>query len=163
VKHGRTCEGGKGFRYVMDMLNRILVVCIGNICRSPMAESLLAQRLSGRKPDIWVGSAGLAALVGRPADPIAQTLMQERGLAITNHRARQIMRHDILSSDLILAMDSEQQRLIESSVPVARGKVHRLGKWGDFDIPDPYGEPRPAFEWSLSLIEEGIKGWESRL
>jgi protein-tyrosine phosphatase len=145
------------------MLRHILVVCIGNICRSPMAESLLAHRLSGREPDIRIGSAGLAALVGRPADPIAQALMQERGLAIGEHRARQVTRHDIMSADLILAMDSEQQRLIESSVPVARGKVHRLGKWGDFDIPDPYGEPRPAFEWSLSLIEEGIKGWETRL
>jgi protein-tyrosine phosphatase len=92
--HCRICERRKDFRYVMDMLNRILVVCIGNICRSPMAESLLAQRLSGRSPDIWVGSAGLAALVGRPADPIAQTLMQERGLAISDHRARQIT-HDI--------------------------------------------------------------------
>jgi len=144
-------------------MKRILVVCVGNICRSPMAQSLLAKRMSERDPNVHVASAGLAALVGHPADPIAQTLMQERGHEITNHRARQLTHHDILSSDLILAMDAEQQRMIEMSVPVARGKVHRLGKWGGFDIPDPYGEPRPAFEWSLSLIEEGIKGWESRI
>ena len=57
-------------------IRHVLTVCLGNICRSPMAEGLLAAAM----PDCEVASAGLGALSGHPADPIAQALMQERGL-----------------------------------------------------------------------------------
>lgn len=138
------------------MFDRILVVCVGNVCRSPMAEALLRARLTGRGARSHVESAGLAALVGSPAAPIAQQLMGERGLDISGHRARQLTREMISSSELVLVMDPGQQRAVEAMLPAARGRVHQLGRWGPFEIPDPYRRDRAAFERALALIERGV-------
>lgn len=137
------------------MFNRILMVCMGNICRSPMAEVLLASRLEGRRATP-VGSAGVAALVGHPADPIARDLMRQRGLDISGHRARQLTPEVAMAHDLILVMDGDLKRAVEQLVPSALGRVHMLGRFGNFDIPDPVGLERPDFERALSLIERGI-------
>jgi low molecular weight protein-tyrosine phosphatase len=133
-----------------------LFVCTGNICRSPMAAALLARRLSDRVPATKVESAGLAALVGAPADPLAIDLMGERNLDLTGHRARQLTLPLATGFDLILVMDLRQQRDVERMLPVARGRVHRVGRFGGFDVPDPYRRGRAAFEESLAFIERGI-------
>ena len=142
------------------MFDRILVVCVGNICRSPMAEALVASRLAGRGLRTRVESAGLAALVGRPADATAQALMRERGLDISAHRARQLVPALVAAADLVLVMDAPQQRAVEAMLLGARGRVHRLGRWGDFEIPDPYRQERAAFERALALIERGVDALE---
>jgi protein-tyrosine phosphatase len=138
------------------MFNRVLIVCAGNICRSPMAEVLLARRLRdlGRAP--LVESAGLSALAGWPADPIAQELMAARGLDLSRHRARQLTAEQVHASDLVLTMEADQQRAVEDQVPGARGRVHRIGRIGRFDVPDPYGQGRAAFEQALAMIERGL-------
>lgn len=138
------------------MFDRILVVCVGNVCRSPMAEALLASRLGRRGVRSRVESAGLAALVGAPADPIAQALLRELGLDLSAHRARQLLPEHVAAADLVLVMDEAQRRAVEAMLPSARGRVHRLGKWGGFDVPDPYRQGRPAFEGALALIERGV-------
>ncbi len=140
------------------MFGRILVVCVGNTCRSPMAEAVLLQRLAGR--DISIASAGIAALVGRPADPIARQLMLERGLDISRHRARQLTRDMILASDLVLAMDCSVKGAIEHLVPASLGRVQRIGCFGRFDVPDPVGGGRSEFMRALSFIEDGIEDLE---
>jgi low molecular weight protein-tyrosine phosphatase len=142
------------------MFSRILTVCVGNICRSPMAQAELRARLRGRGLEAVVESAGIAALVGRPADPIAQELMLARGMDISSHRARQLTPDLIRSFELILVMDLEQQRAVEGILPGARGRVHRIGRWGNFDVPDPYRLDREAFERSLGLIVRGIDDLE---
>ncbi len=142
------------------MFSRILMVCVGNICRSPMAEGELRHRLSSRGIAAVVESAGLHALVGRPADEIAQALMGERGIDIAQHRARQLTPELIRSFELILVMEAEQQREVESIMPGARGRVHRLGRWGGFDVPDPYRRDRAAFEGALALILRGLDDLE---
>lgn len=134
------------------MFSSILVVCIGNICRSPMAEALLRQML----PAARVSSAGLGALVGRPAEPFAQELMRERGIDISAHRARQITAELVRDSELVLVMESGQVRDLERVSGTARGRTFRLGHWGDFEIPDPYEQPREAFERALREIERGL-------
>ncbi len=139
-----------------SVFTRILTVCIGNICRSPMAEVLLAERLRARGVSAVVESAGIAALVGRPADPTAQALVAERGLDLSRHRARQLTPALIRSFELLLVMEAEQQRDVESILPSARGRVHRIGRWGGFDVPEPYKQDRAAFERALTLIERGI-------
>ncbi len=139
----------------------ILVVCVGNICRSPMAEALLQRRLHER--DISVSSAGLGALVGHQADEIARNLMMEKGIDISGHRARQIDAGMLRDAELILVMEGWQQREIEQNFPTTRGKVFRLGHWGNFDIADPYRKPRDAFEVALTAIERGIDEWMKRL
>jgi protein-tyrosine phosphatase len=141
------------------MLDRVLMVCVGNICRSPMAEALLRERFL-RRGRGEVQSAGLAALVGHPADPFAAALMAERGIHIGAHRARQLTSGIVAGADLVIAMEQDHVREIEALVPAARGRVHRIGKFGAFDVPDPYGEPRAAFERALALIERGLDDFE---
>ncbi len=143
------------------MFNRILMVCTGNICRSPMAEVLLAKRLRDRGISAVVESAGIGALVGHAADPVAQALMGARGLDLAQHRARQLTPELIRSFELILVMETGQQRAVEAVHPSARGRVHRLGRIGKFDVPDPYRQGRAAFEQSLALIERGLDELEN--
>lgn len=137
------------------MFSRLLIVCVGNICRSPMAEAILAHRLATR--GVKVESAGIAALVGHPADPVAQALLRQRGLDLSAHRARQLTPELARGFDLVLVMEAGQQRAVEALEPTARGRVHRLGRWGGFDVPDPYRQNRAAFERALSLIDRGVE------
>ena len=143
------------------MIRSVLVVCIGNICRSPMAEALLRRAVVDL--NISVASAGLGALVGRPADPIADELMREAGIDISAHRARQIDESMVQDHDLILVMDEAQREDLSGRFPRARGKIHSLGRWGGFEVPDPYRAPRSAFTQALELIERGVRDWHERL
>jgi low molecular weight protein-tyrosine phosphatase len=138
------------------VFEKILMVCTGNICRSPMAEVLLAQRLTQRGVRATVESAGIAALVGRPAEPEAQVLMLERGLDLSAHRARQLTPELLRSFELVLVMEAWQQRAVEGILPSARGRVHRLGRRGDFDVPDPFRRGPVAFRSALAFIDRGL-------
>ncbi len=142
------------------MFNNILVVCIGNICRSPMAEALLKARAPS---GVQVHSAGIGALVNKPADPLAVQLMQARGIDITGHRARQLMPEMVDQAELILVMEEGHQRYIRSVSPAACGKVHTLGKWLEQEIPDPYKKSPEFFASTLALIEQGVNAWSEKL
>ncbi len=145
------------------MFRRFLVVCVGNICRSPMAEAVLAARLRALGRDGHVESAGIAAFEGRPAEALAQELMRERGLDISSHRARQLTAKMLGDFDLVLVMEERHRRAVEQMHPPSRGRVRRLGHFGDFEVPDPYGGTRAAFERALYLIDRGIADYEKRL
>ncbi|KHD05970.1 hypothetical protein PN36_04290 [Candidatus Thiomargarita nelsonii] len=142
-------------------MNKIIVVCVGNICRSPMAEALLSHKLQSRS--ITVISAGLSALVGYPADPLVTELMNERDIDIYNHRASQLTPALIQEADLVLVMETWQIKAVESIWLMARGKVHLLGKWGPFEVPDPYRQSRQIFELSLKQIEQGVEDWIKKI
>ena len=143
------------------MIKRILIVCVGNICRSPAAEALLRRHLDGR---IEVASAGLAAVTGNGIDPLAASVLADHGLAADGHVARQINAELIANADIVLAMDRRQLSAILALAPQARGKAFLLGKWlGDAEIADPYGQPREAFERMYALIEKAVAEWRTRL
>jgi low molecular weight protein-tyrosine phosphatase len=143
------------------MINRVLVVCVGNICRSPTAEFLLRHRL--RRDGAIVESAGLAALVGNPIDPMAERVLAAHGLSAATHVARQITVEMINAADIVLAMDKRHLSAIHAQAPHARGKTFHLGKWqNDAPIPDPYGQPRAAFEHAFTLIDSAVDSWISR-
>jgi protein-tyrosine phosphatase len=150
----------------MNAIATLLVVCIGNVCRSPMAEALLRARL----PGVDVRSAGLDARDGQPADPHAVELMRARGLDIAAHRAHRVPPGLASGADLILTMDAGQRRRLEHRLPAMRGRVFTLGmpdsfngRVPGFDIPDPYRGPRASFEHCLRLIERGVDAWCARI
>ncbi len=117
-----------------------------------MAEGLFNQIM----PEKAVYSAGIHALVGEPADPLSQQLMQERGIDISEHRARNLATWMMNDSDLIVTMDQYQKRFIEFKYPAAKGKVMRLGDAGNYDIPDPYKQGMQAFRHACHLIAVGV-------
>ena len=145
------------------MIQNVLIICVGNICRSPMGEALLASKLQRSHPDAVVHSAGLGALVGIPADPVAYTFMKARNIDISAHRARQTSSEILFASDLILTMTTDQQQQLEQQYPGTRGRVHRLGKWGSYDVPDPFQRPEAIFEQALMLIDQGVDEWYRKL
>lgn len=124
-----------------------------------MAEGLLA----AAAPDATVSSAGLDAMLGQRADPIACDLMRARGLDIEGHRARSISLDACQRADLILVMDRHQRRAVEERYLFTSGKVFRLGEFSDQDVPDPYREGRAMFERAFSLIEDGTRQWVKRI
>lgn len=121
-----------------------------------MAEALARAELTGKVPNFRCESAGLGALVGHPADPLAIELLKERGIDLSTHAARQLTTMMVRDFELILVMEGWQVKETEKLSPLARGKVWRLGHWRDFDIPDPYKRPREAFERTLDGIERGL-------
>lgn len=149
------------------MIDRVLVTCVGNICRSPMAQRLLAQRLGS----VVVESAGIAALIGQGADPEAVSLMQERGIDLHTHLARQLTAWMAEAADLVLVMDRRQKQYIERRFASLHGRVHLLGAAREnggpsamrFEIPDPYRKGRASFEQTLTLIEAGVEEWCARI
>lgn len=140
-------------------MNNILVVCIGNICRSPLAQAMLAHELPGK--NVW--SAGLDALVGYPADPTSVELATEQGLDLSEHRAQQISSVMCQQAELILVMEQSHKAELERRYPTARGRVFRLGEPGGYDIADPYRQGREAFESARQYITRGVQDWSPRI
>jgi protein-tyrosine phosphatase len=140
-------------------MKQILVVCIGNICRSPVAEALLKQQL----PDKTIWSAGLGALVGNAADPMAMETAAAHGLDLSAHRAQQLTGWMCQSAELILVMEQSHKTEIEELYPLVRGKVFRLGELGKFDIVDPYRQPKAAFDTAYAHIARGVADWAPRI
>lgn len=145
------------------MFNTILIVCVGNICRSPIAERLLQQKIKKQGIDTHVSSAGLGALVGQGADEYAIEVMKENCIDGTAHRARQLDNEMVKQNELILVMENWQQKEIESLYPYARGRVHLLGKWGEAEISDPYKKPKQAFIEAFDKINQACDEWCDKL
>ena len=139
--------------------DNILVVCVGNICRSPMAEALLKQRY----PDKNINSAGVGALVGHPADPAALEIMNEQQLDITKHIAKQIDESLAKKADIIFTMSDGQTKWIEERWPFCRGKTFKLGHWKDKDIADPYKHEKSAFQTAYQDIVDSLEQWSEKI
>jgi protein-tyrosine phosphatase len=141
-------------------MKRILTVCVGNICRSPVAAAILREHL----PDHMVTSAGIAAVVGRGVDPTAAEVAAAEGVVDSDHVARQFTREIGEKNDLILVLEAGHKREIERIAPELSGRVMRLTRWnGDADIPDPYRKSKEYHAYVFGLIQEASLAWVSRL
>lgn len=141
------------------MISNILTVCKGNLCRSPMATALLADRLIG----VQVRCAGTHAVVGRPPAWEAVELLAARDIDISGYRAMQLSLSLCNEADLILVMDTEQKREVESRYAVTRGKVFLIRGFDNSEVFDPVGQPIGQFQRCIELIEEGVDYWIGRL
>lgn len=142
------------------MFNSILVVCVGNICRSPTGERLLKARLPGKRID----SAGLGALVGKPADATASEIASQNGVSLMGHQGRQLTAEMCREYDLILVMEKGHIEAVCQLVPEARGKIMLFGHWlAKRDINDPYRQSREAFEFVYRLLDDSAQKWAGAL
>ncbi|MBV6272967.1 low molecular weight phosphotyrosine protein phosphatase [Alcaligenaceae bacterium CGII-47] len=143
----------------------ILVMCTGNICRSPMAEALMRHRLAERGIDARVLSRGLGAPVGRAPHPFALSTALHFGVPIADDkRAAQVNPVDLRVASVVLVMDTGHRREVQQRYPAAGGKTFLLRHWVDGqDIPDPVREPEAVFRQQWPLIDEGCSSWIDQL
>ena len=141
-------------------MKNILVVCTGNICRSPTGEYLLKKELG---PDFNVISAGLGALVDNPAHEISQKIAMEHGIDMSAHRARQINLDILKWADLILVMENGHKRELLRRYPWLEGKVFRYGESHQVDIPDPYRRPEAAYVMAWNFISKLTPYWVEKI
>lgn len=146
---------------------RVLMVCMGNICRSPMAEGVLRSKLraAGLQHRVVVDSAGTSGLhAGEAPDPRGQRQATARGYEIGNLRARGVTEADFRENDLLLAMDEQNLAWLRKQAPAgARAEIgllldHATRHPGIHEVPDPYYGSAQGFEHVLDLIEDACDG-----
>lgn len=153
-------------RPVTDPDMRILVCCMGNICRSPTAEGVLRLRLeaAGLAEAVVVDSAGTHAHhVGSKPDPRAQKAAATRGVDLSRIRARRVSEEDFVQYDRIYAMDRDNLRNLQRCCP--EPLQHKLAlflqhaeRFDEDEVPDPYYGGPAGFERVLDLIEDAADG-----
>ena len=139
-------------------MNKILIVCMGNICRSPTGEAVLKAKAQQMGVDIMVDSAGTIGYhQGNPPDPRAKAVGEKRGYSFRGIRARQVAEADFEEFDLILAADNDNLADLQQRCPAHLH--HKLALFLSFsdsnhdEIPDPYYGGDNGFELVLDLIE----------
>lgn len=152
----------------------ILLVCTGNTCRSSMAEGIFKEQLKyAGRDDFFVSSAGISAFEGDLANEKSIRVLKEAGIDISLHRARQLTKDLIESSDLILTMtvahkETINRIIVDSSAMTEGNKVHTLKEYAqlvsgekvnrsNLDIADPYGMDYNVYKKTMREIETEIK------
>ncbi len=139
----------------------VLIVCTGNICRSPMAYGLLQEKLRqrGLSDRIRVETAGTFALEGEPPSPEAQRVLAERGIDISHHRGRQVTSQVLRDADVILVMTERHRKSLFYLLPEAVHKVFLLSELvgRHEDIADPYGGPYEGYVKTAQVLDEYLE------
>jgi len=135
----------------------ILVVCKGNICRSPLAEAYLKQQVEKHGLPIAIESAGLETSFGKVAHPLAQLVGTQGGLLLSQHATQQLHKEQIERADMILVMEWRQRRRMIKLYPQARQKVFLLRQFYDQsvrEVADPYSGTLEDFQTCFSMIKQ---------
>ncbi len=146
---------------------RIVFVCTGNTCRSPMAEGLLRKRLRGAAR-CEVLSAGLHAHVGAPPSPTAVRAAAEVGVDISGHRVRSMTDALAFSATFLVAMTEAHAIELRRRFPFASAKVRLIGSFADGagearDVPDPFGGSLDDYRSGVRLISPCVDAIAARL
>lgn len=142
------------------LVHKVLVVCVGNICRSPLGERLLQQAA----PGLAVSSAGIAALVGKPADQTASDIAAGHGVSLEGHVAKQFTESLGSQFDLILVMEPGHKREVAKVAPQLSGRVMLFDQWTNRrGIADPYMRSREFHELTFQQILDASRAWATRL
>ena len=145
----------------------VLMVCLGNICRSPTAQGVLQWQLAkeGLEQRVLVDSAGTHAYhVGEPPDPRARRAALQRGIDLSGQRARRVEREDLERFDYILAMDRENLAHLQAlasgrPVPGHLGLFMGFARnWEEQEVPDPYYGGDRGFDRVLDMVEDASLG-----
>ena len=132
---------------------KILMVCLGNICRSPLAQGILNSKITS---NTFVDSAGTAAYhVGNPPDPRSTEIAKQKGIDISQYRARKFTKEDFTKFDQIFVMD---QSNFEDVIRLAETKAEQdkvsLILPFEQELPDPYYGGKEGFEYCYSLLDK---------
>lgn len=145
---------------------KILIVCTGNTCRSPMAEGIFKSLAKEKDMDIQVQSAGTFAFDGDKASPNGIMALESLNIDISNHKSRLIHHNLIEEMDLILTMGSSHKELIEKKFPQAGGKVFLLNEYAfgeKKDVIDPYGGKLKTYEIVRDEIYKAVEAIVAKL
>lgn len=145
------------------MSGGILFVCLGNICRSPLAEAVARAEFARFGLDVPVASAGTGDWhVGGGADPRAVAIAAEAGYDLGAHRARQVCVEDFARYERVLAMDSANLRVLRQLGAAARTPPALFLEYAGFtaprEVPDPYTGSLDDFRAVLTLVRDGVLG-----
>lgn len=134
----------------------ILFVCTGNLCRSPMAAALFQEHAKRAGDSFQVESAGTWGVDGEPASALAVEVMAERGLSLDAHIARTITREMLDRADLVIVMTRGHRDALAAEFHTARSKIHLMSQLNgiEYDIADPYGKPRSAYEICANDLDQ---------
>jgi protein-tyrosine phosphatase len=151
-------------------VHRVLFVCLGNICRSPLAEAVARKRLAEAGLDVSVASCGTGDWhAGEGADPRMVAAARAAGHDLSKHRARQLRERDFTDYDLLLAMDRDNLRGLRklAATPEQAGRAALFLEWTGaappLEFPDPWHGDAAGFTASVKLAERGVAGLIERL
>lgn len=137
---------------------RVLFVCTGNTCRSPLAEVALKRMLGDFAERVEIRSAGVSAWDGAPASDTARMVARRKGLDLEGHQSRRLSAATLTEQDLVLLMNPADQARVRALDPEGGSEIFALADFaqprpmGEV-IPDPFGEPAEAYEACLASIE----------
>ncbi len=154
---------GKKKGFGLKHVKRVLFVCTGNICRSPMAEGVLISLIRKKGVQgVTASSAGTHGLVGRGAERYAVKVCAINGIDISGHVARRLDKAMIEESDLIVVMENEHRERVLDLCPEAEEKTSNLAEFVEKTsrkrgfVADPYGLPEWAYEACFDKIERSV-------
>jgi protein-tyrosine phosphatase len=144
---------------------KVLMVCLGNICRSPTAEAVLRAKLeaAGLAQRVVVDSAGTGDWhIGSPPDARSQRHAAKRGYDLSALRGRQVAEDDFQRFDLILAMDEDNLADLQRLAPDGASRAE-VRLFAPTEVPDPYAGGAAGFEHVLDLVETTCDAWVKNL